>query len=90
MRKIALFLALALSVTACTKSLDIARPEPQFDYFYSRVKHFTDGRKPVTDTVWTMRLSTVTLVDSFRVKDQYVYEVSNTYVDMGSFWSKVR
>lgn len=89
MKQIAIIAALALSLIACTKSndqvLQAAQPKAQF---FSRVQYFKDNRRPATDTVWTMALTSSTLVDQYSKQNGYVYAETPQYVDKGVLWSK--
>lgn len=89
MKQLIIALILVLATVSCTKqTLEIAPAKPAQETFFSRVKHFTDGRKPATDTVWTLRLTTDALVAQYRAQDGYVYESTSTYVDRGTLWTR--
>lgn len=90
MKKITLTLALALSLVACSKQVD--RPEAvtatKTETFFSRVQYFKDGRKPATDTVWTLRLLSSDMVTTYQKQVGYVYAETSTYREVGVLWSK--
>lgn len=87
MKKIALFLAIATLLVACSKqSSDLV--EPTTHSFFSRVQYFKDNRTPATDTVWTLQLFNQQMVDSFAQYHGLVYWESNTVKEIGVMWSK--
>lgn len=85
------------SVSSCTKGVDkpvqdpggYVMPAPP-DYWFSRVKYFKDNRKPTTDTVWTLHLTTQALVDQYTTQDGYLYSETSTYTELGTLWTKKR
>lgn len=92
MKKILFTLATLIMLASCTKeSADLLAPvqvpSKQVHYF-SQVRRYTDHRTPSVDTVWTMRLESQVLVDTYRPMDGYVYETSSTYTKVGVFYSR--
>jgi hypothetical protein len=88
--------AIMASVSSCSKSVDqpvgngwqawTAPATP--DYYFSRVRYFKDGRKPATDTTWTLHLTSEALVQQYQKNDGYVYGETSTYTELGTLWSK--
>ena len=73
-------------LVACTKRIDV-KPAPP-EVFFSRVQYFKDGRKPATDTVWTLHLTTQAEIDQYAPQNGYIYAETSTYVDKGAMWTK--
>lgn len=90
MKKILLTLATLIMLASCSKqSADLPAPDdpPAQDLkFYSQVRHYSDNRTPAVDTVWTLRLESVDLVNYYRAMDGYVYETTSTYTKVGVFY----
>ncbi len=49
---------------------------------------FNDGRKPATDTVWTLHLTTQLLIDTYKNQDGYLFNQTSTYAERGVLWSR--
>lgn len=82
--------ALMLSLASCTKKdqVDISNlSDPPVDKYFSRVKKYLDGRG-ATDTVYTVHLVTKAMEEQFQQNCGYVYEETNTYIDLGICWSR--
>ena len=87
MKKLLILIAcIATTLVACTKHLDV-KPAPAQVYF-SRVQYFKDGRKPATDTVWTLHLTTQAEIDQYAPQNGYIYAETSTYVDKGAMWTR--
>lgn len=88
MKKILLTLGTLIMLASCSKqSADLPAPDdPQDLKFYSQVRHYSDNRTPAVDTVWTLRLESVDLVNYYRAMDGYVYETTSTYTKVGVFY----
>lgn len=90
---LSLLLLALVGLVACSKNDSDAyiRPsEPPRDYFFSRVNYFTDGRTPYTDTLWTMRLQSQSMIDSFSVYNGRIVAQTNYYIQIDTMWSKAR
>lgn len=84
-------LILALFLAACTKQHDALQAPTQpakQQQFFSRVQFFKDGRKPSTDTIWTLMMLNQMMVDSFRKYDGKVYWESTIAKEVGVLWAK--
>lgn len=94
LRLVLLALCLAAILTSCAKSVEqpgsngANRAVEKRETLFSRIKFFSDGRKPGVDTVWTLRLTTPDLVATYQPMDGYVYEKTSTYTDRGVVWSR--
>lgn len=85
MKKIFLILALLGAMASCSRQADQVPPQ---NNFFSKVNRWKDGRTPGVDTVWTLRLFSQNMVDSFARYNGYVYFESTTYTEQGVLWSK--
>jgi hypothetical protein len=90
MKKMTIFLLLAIALVACTKEQLNKADDPQVstEQFFSRVRHYKDNRQPSTDTVWTLRLFNQTMVDSFTHYNGYVYNETSVVKEVGVIWSR--
>jgi hypothetical protein len=91
MKKLFVILALA-GLTACGKEqiTDLGRPGFAPEPFFSRVRYFYDGRRPATDTVWTIKIVGDSMQAVFKRLDGYIYEQTPTSLDIGRMWEKIR
>lgn len=90
MKKIIFSLAIVLALASCSKQAeDLTAPttEPK-EQFFSQVKRYKDGRTPSVDTVWTLRLQSQVMVDTYRPLDGYLYDETVAYRMVGVMWSK--
>lgn len=98
LRLLLLLLCLATIITtvsSCDKNIDKPVQDPggytmpdKPDYWFSRVRHYSDNRKPATDTIWTLHLITQELVDKYALQDGYIYAQTNSYLETGELWIK--
>jgi hypothetical protein len=72
---------------SCSKHID-QNPAAQTQVYFSRVQYFKDGRQPSTDTVWTLHLTTQTLIDTYSAENGQIYADTRTYTDKGVMWQK--
>lgn len=90
MKKLTLIAALVIiTLVACSKKEGVlTQPNATPNSYFSRVQFFTDGRKPATDTVWTLKLIDQSMVNAYKGQDGYIYASTSTYVERGVLWSK--
>lgn len=90
MKKILLSLAVVIALASCSRSSDqIPEAPPKAkDTYFSKVTRWKDNRTPSVDTVWTLRLFSQIMVDSFARYDGKIYIETATYVEQGIMWSK--
>ena len=89
MKKMTFILATLFTLAACSKPADqLPDPTVAKENFFSKVTRWKDGRTPSVDTVWTLRLFSQNMVDSFARYNGYVYFESTTYKEQGVLWFK--
>lgn len=93
MKKMTVILALVITLAACSKDSYVAPVYPQpveVDKFFSRVKFYTDGRQPATDTVVTIRLLNAAMVEAYQANCGMVYSQTSYYDEIGVCWQRKR
>jgi hypothetical protein len=91
MKKALVFLAFVLALVACSKphvEPNQAAVAPAKTTYFSHVNYYKDNRQPATDTVWTMRMMSQAMADSFAKDNGKVYWESSTVKEVGVLWSK--
>ncbi len=89
MKQLLLIFTLVITLaTACSKSHDALLQAPAKTEYFSRVQFFKDGRKPATDTVWTLTLTSASQLQTYGPLNGYIYNETSTFVDKGVLWSK--
>jgi len=92
MKKTLITIAALIMLASCSKqSAELAAPvDPpvQKEKLFSQVMRYKDGRTPAVDTVWTLRLQTQDMVNTYTPLDGYLYDETSTYRKVGVLYSK--
>jgi hypothetical protein len=88
MKRTLLLIALVLSLAACTKTAQDAVLSPNQTKYFSRVRYFSDGRQPATDTVMTIQVSGAQMEAAFAENCGKLYTETTTYRELGVCWTR--